>query len=144
MVSNQRKNYLIDKKFQLGVIYKFLTLAFINVVSFYLIIIYFFNDLHQRASEAGLDKNHIFFSFLNDQNQFMNYLFIIVGILNVVLIVCAGIYYSHKVAGPLYRLSKFFQSVNSVQDLSEVKVRDGDYVGDLQDSINEMSKRLNK
>ena len=143
-MSNQRKNYLIDKKFQLGVIYKFLALSFVNVVSFYLIIIYFFNDLNQRASEVGLDKKHIFFSFLNDQNQFMNYLFIIVGILNVVLIVCAGIYYSHKVAGPLYRLSKFFQSVNSVKDLAEVKVRDGDYVGDLQDSINEMSKRLNK
>jgi len=143
-VSNQRKNYLIDKKFQLGVIYKFLALSFVNVVSFYMIVLYFFNDLHQRASEVGLDKEHIFFSFLNDQNQLMNYLFIIVGILNVALIVCVGIYYSHKVAGPLYRLSKFFQEVNSTQDLSEVKVRDGDYVGDLQDSINEMSKRLNK
>lgn len=143
-MENKRSKYLIDKKFQLGIIYKFLIMTAVNILSFYLVVYLFFKNLNQKAIDVGLSSDHIFYSFLDDQQGFMTYIFIIVAIFNAVIIICAGIYYSHKVAGPLYRLSQHFKSVNKLDDLKEVNLREGDYVGDLKSTINEMSKRLNR
>jgi len=137
-----RKKYLIDKRFQLGFIYKFMLLALVNISSFYFINHLFFSNLFNKGNELGLDKGHPYFLFLNDQQSLMLYYFIIISIINFGLITCYGIFFSHKIAGPLKRLSQMLKGVKEVDDFSKVTFRKGDYVGELETEFNNAISRI--
>ena len=141
--SNQRKKYLINPPFQIDVIKKFVILAGINIATFYVIIYLFFFNLESKVKLIGLKSSHPFVLFLSDQKNIMTMLFIIVAILNIAIIICTGIFISHKVAGPIYRLVKFFDEEN-VETVKQVSFRKGDYFLELQDALNQFINRNKK
>ena len=48
--------------------------------------------------------------------------------------------FSHKIAGPLARISGTLNRINSVNDFEEIKFRKNDYVGNLEESFNGVVK----
>ena len=141
-MKKERKKYLIDQKFQISFILKFILLALVNISSFYLISYFFFNDLFAKGKELGLDSGHPYFNFLNDQQSIMIYYFIIVAIVNFGLITCYGIFFSHKIAGPLERISNTLENINNVNDFNEIQFRKNDYIGRFEVSFNQLVKRI--
>lgn len=47
------------------------------------------------------------------------------------LIFAITIFFSHKVAGPLYRIKIFLDDLRSGRGRKEIVIRDGDYFGDI-------------
>ena len=140
---NQRRQYLVNRPFQLDVIKKFSILATVNIITFYFIIYLFFYNLESKAKMIGLKISHPFLLFLSDQKSLMTMLFIIVAIINVAIIICTGIFISHKVAGPIYRLVKFLNEEN-LDGVKKVSFRKGDYFLELQDAFNNFFQRNKK
>jgi sensor histidine kinase YesM len=100
----------------------------------------FFNIFIDQARQLGIPENHVFYKFINEQKRIMNKVFLIGGSLSFLVIFFGGLYLSNKVAGPLYRLTKFLNE-RQQGDQTQLKFRKGDYFLEVQDAIN---KYLNK
>ncbi|MAF78480.1 MAG: hypothetical protein CME63_16595 [Halobacteriovoraceae bacterium] len=134
---NRRKSFLINPKFQINVISKVVVLALVNNLIFFSAVRYFFLDLKDTALKIGLPKGHIFFTFIESQYQDLTWLILIASLLSFLLIVFFGIIISHKIAGPLYRLSQDLLSMSKGSKLRQIIFRKGDYFQELKFSVNQ-------
>lgn len=139
-MDNNRKSFLINPPFQLSIVGWFLALAVVLILVFYLANWYFFYNFSEQARSMGIEDGHVFFLFLKEQQLFMNKIFIFAGIVATLILSIGGIYLSHKVAGPLYRLTKHLEQ-NSLKDAKSVTFRKGDYFMEVKDAFNEFIKR---
>jgi len=133
---NQRKDFLINKKFQLSIVSWFSVLTIFVIGIFYFNIWYFFYNFKREASAAGLPTNHVFFQFINEQQYFMNKVFIITASIAFIILLLGGLYLSHKVAGPLARLTQFLRS-HSKSDAPKLTFRKDDYFIEIEDAFNQ-------
>lgn len=139
-MSEKRKVFLINPRFQLSLVAWFLLISALLISVFYFVNWYFFYNFAQEARSVGLPSDHVFFQFLNEQRSFMSKLFIIASIATLFLLGLGGIWISHKVAGPLYRLTKHLDQ-SSFDDVRPVTFRKGDYFKELQDAFNTFLER---
>lgn len=58
------------------------------------------------------------------------------------IIFCACILVSHKVAGPIYKLRKFLQSIRNNNSLGRLHFREGDYFPELADDYNQAVEHI--
>jgi len=137
---NLRKVILINKKFQLSVLLSFAILILIVELLFYFATVYFFKCMQDDAIVAGLSPNHIFFSYLNNQKYLMQNIFILTACISTLIIFLGGIYLSHRIAGPLYRLTKHFQN-SSLSNVQQIKFRKNDYFPEIEKAFNEFIQR---
>ena len=140
MKINMRKVILINKPFQYSILAWFSFLSIILISIFYSTIWYFFNNLKKEALSVGLPPEHIFFTFINEQKAIMDNVFIVSSIVALIVILVGGLVLSHKVAGPLYRLTKHLQGHNR-GNITPVKFRKGDYFPEIEEAFNEFLKK---
>ncbi|MBP9682840.1 MAG: hypothetical protein KBD76_15675 [Bacteriovorax sp.] len=98
-----RKIILINKSFQLSIMGWFALLSIALVTVFYISVWSFFNSFIREATAAGLPPEHVFFTFMAEQQSVMNKTFILASLVSTFIIFVGGLFLSHKVAGPLYR-----------------------------------------
>ena len=135
-----RKVILINKAFQLSILGWFSLLSVILISIFYTSVWYFFNNLKNEATSVGLPADHIFFDFINAQKTNMDSVFIITSIFALIFILIGGLVISHKVAGPIYRLTKHLKNHNK-NNIVPVKFRKGDYFPEIEEAFNEFLKK---
>src|SRR5262245_61137332 len=104
--TNKRKVFLINPRFQLSFMAWMVGISFVVVGIFYGANWYFFREFWEQGKALGLPPDHVFFEFLRDQRQFMNWIFVGTAICSFVSVCLIGLVFSHRVAGPLYRLHK--------------------------------------
>ena len=136
----KRKSFLINRTFQLSIISWFSLLCLLLIGIFYIANISFFHFLSNQALEAGITSDHIYFSLLNEQEVLMNKIFVYSSLFSIIVIQLGGLFLSHKVAGPLYRLNQHLRSHNR-QNVTPLKFRKGDYFREIEESFNEFIKK---
>ena len=94
---------------------------------FYAADAYFFWKFHQLGQGLGLPSNHVFFQFLDEQHATKNIYYGVAAGVSVSFLTIWGLLLSHRVAGPLYRLSKHLNSVAHGETFSDVRFRKGDF-----------------
>jgi len=144
MSKNNRKVYLINPKFQLTISGYFLGLSLVNILIFYSCIYYFFYKFRAKGIALGIQKDHVFYHFLDDQKWAMDNLFLIVAIISIIVLLISGILISHRVAGPLYRFNQHLLQLSKGNSLSKVFFRKGDFFLELQDNFNHYVDSRNK
>ncbi len=133
----RRKQYLILKEFQLkyvGIILllMFLTAALCSYVVYYTSMIVMGEKLANVYPQGRL------MSIVNIVNSHI----LLSLILVTPLVVIMGIFLSHKIAGPLFRIERTIRNMTS-GDLSEhIVLRKGDQLASLADVVNDMSDKL--
>lgn len=136
MRNRKFKNYFINPSFQWEFVRGMLMLSFVIVAIVYGANYYFFYLFAQKGSALGLAPNHVFFGFLASQKTTMNGIFVITAFIVVVLVVIRGIVFSHRIAGPLYRLNQDLIEMSRTGRLRRIKFRNGDYFLELPESFN--------
>jgi len=146
-----RKQYIIFPKFQLVLIavnsIVYLTiLLFIGLQSYLA-----FQSLKHMGVAAQLDSTHPYYRFLDLQASTVYSHLTLAFLVGFLVSTLVTIYYSHKLAGPLVRLNKFFSDIRSLdvrtQDPNSVRplnFRKGDYLADLAPVINEALSHLSE
>jgi len=137
---NLRKVILINKKFQLTIISWMLLLGIMSSSFIYSANMYFFKHMKDEAEMAGLSVDNIIYQYIDSQKIFMTNVFIITALVTIFVIVIGGLYMSHRVAGPLYRLTQHLKQ-NNPQDCTPIKFRKGDFFLEIQNEFNEFLKR---
>jgi len=132
------KNLFINPKFQLRFVGYFLGLFFVMTLSLYSTTFLFFWKLRHKAISVGIKEDHIFHQFLSNQKSEMDFLFIGLTLFNFLLLLIFSVLISHRIAGPLKKLTGQLQSPGP-EDFS---LRKNDFFQDLVPLINEVKKKI--
>lgn len=140
-LSNRRRNYFIKKKFQIGFIYRFIALIFLEAILIAGLLMYVSKGTLTTAyfgTHLQIEKTPIF--FLRS--------FIIITLVAGIAIGLAGlvifIYLSHRIAGPLYRFEKTLGDISKGDVSFRVNLRDTDQLKSLQKPLNNLLSSLDE
>ena len=137
-----RRNFLINPKFQITFLGYMFLIATLNIFLLFAANKYFFSTYYQEALDAGLNTNHMFFAFLHRQQAFMLWVTLGVSVLSTLLVVVGGLIISHKVAGPMYRLTGHMKRVAEGETESGVTFRDKDFFPEVAEAYNAQLQTL--
>ncbi len=132
------KNIFINPKFQIRFVGYFLGLFIVMTLSLYSTTFLFFWKLRHKALSVGIKEDHIFHQFLSNQKTEMDSLFVVLTIFNFLLLLIFSLLISHRIAGPLKKLTGHLQS----PDHENFSLRKNDFFQDLVPLINEVKKKL--
>jgi HAMP domain-containing protein len=139
----KRKILLINPKFQLAFLAHTLAVAVVAIGVFYAADLYFFWKFQQMGASLNLPADHGFYEFLREQKMVMNVIFGVTAGVSLCMIALGGLFLSHRVAGPLYRLDQHMKAIAENRHSGEVKFRQGDFFQELAASFNrQMRSRL--
>ena len=97
----------------------------------------FLNQLEEFGASLNLSENHIFWKVLEVHHHNLNYLFFVTALILFFIQVIIGMFYSNKIACPIYRLTREVKNAKSFNDLPIVSAREGDLFEELYEAINE-------
>jgi len=133
----KRKQYLVSKKFQLKyvgliMLLMFMTAALCSYVVYYTSLMLLGEKLANVYPQGRL------VAIINTVN--LRILFSILLISPLVFII--GIFLSHKIAGPIYRMERFLDAIAAGDIAQRLVLRKGDELMVLADAINRASDSL--
>lgn len=130
-VKYRRKQYLVAKKFQLKYIGLILLLVFLTV-AMCSYVIYYTMMLTMGDKLANVYPQGRLMSIVN----MVNFRILLSMLLMAPLIVIIGIFASHKIAGPIFRIEKFLGAMADGDFSSPVSLRRNDELISLANGIN--------
>ncbi len=131
-----RKKLLINPKFQFSFIKWMIGIYLVIISIFYGANLYFFKSYFNLGKQSGLPTNHVFFEFIKDQYQMMNWIFIGTSLILFTFLFGIGLIISHRVAGPLHHLNEHFEKIANGNPPSKISFRKKDYFQELGVSYN--------
>ncbi len=139
------KKFLINSDFQIQFIASLLLISIISMSIIYLANDYFFHSYIQKGQALNLPPDHPFFLMIHEQKKFMTKVFIAVAMSISTLATIWGLFYSHKIAGPLHRLQKYFiaAAAENCELKNKIYFRDNDFFQEVPASINLYIDSLN-
>lgn len=140
----REKKFLINNDFQIQFMISVLLISICSMSIIYLANDYFFHSYMQRGEALNLPPDHPFFLMIHEQKKFMTNVFIVVALAISGTAGIWGLFYSHKIAGPLYRLHRYFTQAAVDGELkNKVYFRDGDFFQEVPESINKYIDSMN-
>ena len=134
--ANLRRHWFIYPSFQGRVIAFGLGISAVGLILIYLALMYFFRHCVTVLLGSGLSGQHPVFRFLEEQEHFMSVIFIFVLVMSVAISVIVGIFFSHRVAGPLYGLRKQLDAIAAGAPPKPIQFRKNDYFQEIATSFN--------
>ena len=137
----RRKNYFIKKSFQTRFSLRFVLLILLEALLIAGLFFYVSKGTlttGYSGAELKIEKTASFFcvSFI--------FILLIVGIAVGLAGTLVLIFYSHRIAGPLFRFQKSLQEISSGDLTKRIRLRQKDQLGDLGESINLMAESINQ
>lgn len=134
----REKKFLINTEFQVQFMASLLLVSIVSMSIIYLANDYFFHSYIEKGEALNLPPDHPFFLMIMEQKRFMTKVFIGVS-LSIGSIACLwGLFYSHKIAGPLHRLQRYFTEAAAQNSSLNNKIyfREDDFFQEVPQSIN--------
>jgi methyl-accepting chemotaxis protein len=140
----KRRKYIINPKFQYFMLGFALFQSLITSAVLFALNYHFFHKFKLMGQQANIPENHIYFQFLNEQQAYFGQaIFVVYAIIGVFLVTTVTVL-SHRVAGPLYRLTKHMKEISDGKKLGDVQFREHDFFPELAETFNRMSAKLNE
>jgi sensor histidine kinase YesM len=139
MAQYQRRNYLINKPFQLR--FSMFVCAWMVAMSFIypLVIQQVYEALiHYAAQDPSAPPVQ---QLIESKKEIMD-LLLLSQIIFVVIAFGVSIFMSHRIAGPLYKLSLFMRRAKDGNLSEKVSFREGDYFQEMAQLYNEMAQGI--
>ncbi len=131
------RKFLINRQFQFRFMGYVMLAVALTLICVYFANSYFFHSYLERGQEMGLPTGHVYYAVLDEQRIFMNKVYLALGSGLIVLFGIWGLFFSHRIAGPLYRLNRVFRDAreSGVLDQRQLKFRDNDFFHEIPESI---------
>ncbi len=139
MKHNKRKIILINKRFQLALIAKFILVNFLILSLFGVLIFMFMNS----EIEANLHSAHVTYQNMSDM---LLPIVITLSILNILIssaiITVFVLYASFRIAGPLYRFNAAIEEINQGNLSPLLNLREKDELYAFSETLKEMTAAM--
>lgn len=135
----QKRNFFVKPNFQKHFIIYVMSMTLISLALFYISQQVFFHQFFQSGEQLGLPAGHPYYQLLKDQQAGLTKIFFITAVLIAFFILFSALFFSHRIAGPLYRLEIFFREAHKNPELMKhpLSFRKNDFFQELPKSINE-------
>lgn len=140
-IFGKRKRFLINPPFQIKFILITAAAALIGIATLFLSNIYFFQHMVAEGEKLGLSSEHSYFYFLEEQKVLLIQIFLMTSLVVFLGMLIFGIFYSHKIAGPLFILHRSMQSMAQGEKVSDLNFRKGDYFKELAEEFNKIKEK---
>ena len=137
-MSNYKKRliYFINPKFQTRVLLFSVCFTLTILLIIFSFHNYYFQHLISVGKQLKLQAGHPYFTLLEEQRMSFQKYFLIMSSVIVVFTLTVSTYFSHKIAGPLYRIRKYFEDELASKDVP-ARIRKNDFFQDLPVAIND-------
>lgn len=139
---NRRKVYLINPRFQWRFIGFMAAVSLLAISILFLSNVLFFRNMHAEAIAVGLAPDNPYFDFLREQQTSLSTVYFGVSAVAFVVMMALGIFYSHRIAGPLHHLNSRMRQIAGGSAPTPVQFRRKDQFQELAESFNAMLARL--
>ncbi len=138
----KRRSILINPRFQWTLVGYATGVSALLPGVIYLLISYGFDQFVRVGTELGLPPDHVYFEFLRMQEGTFKQVILAIAILVGLILILGGLFVSHKIAGPIYRMQKELNLMSSSEPvkLHEIHFRRGDFFPELAESFNRLVK----
>lgn len=144
--SYKRSKVYINPEFQKTAILMFVSMAIISIFQ----MVYFgwnnFSIILQESASLNLEPGHPYLELLAGLKDSYLKLIIMSSIGTVIFFFLGALYFTHKVAGPIYKIRKQLAEAKAsgFKDSTTIHLRDGDFFNELADDVNELLHELKK
>lgn len=132
----KRRSYWIDPHVQWAVIQKTLVMNASLVLLLWAADKFFFFRMGKIGRDLGFPADHVYFSFLQEQADMKFWAFIWTSVIISVVGTLIGLRFSHRLAGPIFRLKKELRRLNEGEKIEEIVLRDADFFREVVDELN--------
>ena len=137
----KRRNYLVDRNFQVGFIFKFGVTVIISSFAIGGLIFY----LTRNSTTVAIENTQVIVKSTADFIlPILVLTVVIVAFFSSLALSAMALIVSHRIVGPLYRLRKEVEMFKEGDFTKEFQVRNKDQLKDLAKSLGEMSSTLRK
>ena len=136
-----RKRYLVNHGLQLS--YSWLLIFCVGmIILIFGLSLWYINKVHLDLFQRIVGEDALPRSYINSiQNQFLiNIPIAIVAVSGLLLIL--GIYVSHRIAGPMYRMTKNLNLIGVDNQMDTIQIRKRDQLKEMADAFNHMVHAL--
>jgi len=134
-----RTNYLINRAFQMRFIFNSLLPILFTQFVIYLTLEYIFFRLKNHGISLGIDPEHTYFKLIAVERIFSLKVFFIISVPLSVTLSFWTLVYSHKIAGPLYKLDKYLENFKeNYLSQNKLSFRKNDFFQELPVKINKI------
>ncbi len=140
-MKNRRKKFLIIPKFQLPLIYFVSSLFLIFSLIALGLVIFNFHEMKLLGHEIGLSQDHPFFEFVHNQQKLLTLsfaTFIIFGLVGNFFFI---LFFSHRLAGPIYKLIRFLEEDDHKGQ--KIIFRKDDFLKPYEEKLNNLFEAQN-
>ncbi|MFH1222815.1 MAG: hypothetical protein V1647_00555 [Pseudomonadota bacterium] len=133
----KRRIYLINRDFQTRFVLYTAAIALVTIAIFYGMVYFFFDELVLIGQQSGFPAGHVYFKFIADNKyDMMNVFFPIASVTVFIIIIFSGVLFSHKIAGPIYRMNTYLRSISIDTLTAPLSFRKNDFFQELARSYN--------
>jgi nitrogen fixation/metabolism regulation signal transduction histidine kinase len=134
------KSFLINPRLQIGLVAYSILLTLTFQITAFIANKMFYENFARTAGTRTPIEEHAALTFLSGQQLIAFNVYLTVSVIAIVVAFITGIIYSHKVAGPLHAMKRHFQMCADKGRLEPLKLREGDYLKDVADEFNKLTK----
>ena len=138
--NRKKRSLLINPKFQWTLIGYAALVSVLILISIYALFSFGFHQFNQFGSQAGLAPDNIYFQFIEMQQSTFTRVIVAIAIVVTAILLIGGLYISHRIAGPIYRMQKELQDMSEEKpvDLRAIQFRKKDYFPELAETFNHL------
>ena len=105
----------------------------------------FFNRFMNYGENLNLPSNHPFYRLLLEQQEFMTIVFVVSSVILSIILCTFGLFFSHRIAGPIYRIQKVFNEASQDnQRIDRIKFRHDDFFQEIPTAMNKYFEQQGK
>ena len=135
-MKNTRKQIIINKPFQFKLCFIVSSLVFVSTLIYPVVIYDIFDRVIDVLGAKGSD-------FEEMRSTLFTYL-AMVQIAFTVLMIMIILLVSHKIAGPMFKLTRYLRELREGKDVGKLYFRDGDYFPEIAEEINKTVEFYNQ
>ena len=142
--NRKKRSLLINPRFQWTLIGYAAFVAVLILMAVYGLFSLGFHEFKEIGVKADFSPDHVYFQFLSLQEATFLRVLGGIAVLVAAILILGGLIISHKIAGPIYRMQKEMNSMESGKPpaLKKITFRKGDYFPELAQSFNQLVDKL--
>jgi methyl-accepting chemotaxis protein len=133
---NRRRRTMIDPKLQYSLVSSFFVVFLLASAIYQVAMSYAFLEIHAILNSLQLPAGHVAVARLENVEDVVAISFAAIFCIFTAIIWWAGLRLSHRIAGPIFALTRHLNQVAEGRSDGDISFRRDDYFSDLQDAFN--------
>ena len=138
-----RKRLVIYPKFQFTLIGLIVLSIFLTACLTGIFAYLSYSDLVAQGAQEQFQKGHAYYKFVKYQYKLLAGYLAIAASMAAVIGGIVSLFFSNKMAGPLYRLKTYLEDMKAGKELGRITFRKKDYIKDLEPLLNHAFNKEN-